>query len=144
MNSDAKIARLKAQLSREYAKRHKQLFLKDAPKDPYLFDGLYLNRDQMRLIKRLNARDEKVYATYLRKSPASIRRWAIETTNIPRQLLRGDTAYGLQLNLQTYLHRREKTFIKLLHGEQPAIPCFTYPQSLTQTTAQHNLTNDPN
>ena len=131
MNSDAKIARLKAQLSREYAKRHKQLYLKDAPKDPYLFDGLMLNREQLRLTAKLNARDEKVYATYLRKSTASIRRWAIETIDIPRQLLRGDTAYGLQLNIQGYLNRREKTFIKLLHGEQPAIPDFAYPQSLT-------------
>ena len=129
MKIDSEIAILKAQLSREYTKRRKQLYLNNAPKDPYLFDGLYLNRDQMKLIKRLSARDEKVYAKFLRKSPASVRRWAIETTNIPRQLLRGDTVYGLQLNVQSYLGRREKTFIKLLHGEQPAIPFFEYPQS---------------
>ena len=117
MKIEIKIAGLREKLSKAYAIRRRQKYIKDAPHTQNLFDGQFLSLHQIRFIKQLNAFEERAYAKYLRKPISEIRRWAIETHKVPRELLRAETAYGLQLAIQQYKKLKTKKFIAELRAK---------------------------
>ena len=114
MKIETQIAGLREKLSKAYAIRRRENYIKDAPHTPFLFDGQFLSLHQMKFIKQLNAFEERAYAKYLCKPISEIRRWAIETHKVPRDMLKAETAYGLQLAIQKHTKMKTKNFIKNL------------------------------
>ena len=114
MKIETKIVGLREKLSKAYAIRRRQKYLSDAPHTPNLFDGQFLSLHQLKFIKQLNAFEERAYAKYLRKPISEIRRWAIETHKVPREMLKAETAYGLQLAIQKHTKLKTRKFMSQL------------------------------
>lgn len=95
-------------------------YAEDEPKNPQLFDQLFLSLHQRNLCKKLNAREQRAYSVFLRSSIAGIRRWAMEVHLVPREAVTAITHEGMHKDLQAYFRRSELGFIRqVLCREDP-------------------------
>ena len=114
MKVEKEISLLRSKLTKAYEKRRREKYISEAPHTPNLFDGQFLSLHQMKFIKQLNAFEERAYAKYLNKTTSEIRRWALATHKVPRNMLKAETAYGLQLAIQKYTKLKTRKFIAQL------------------------------
>jgi len=112
MKITTKVRKLAEELTLARAQVRRERYLRDMPKSPATFNGLLLTRRQQTLVNNLAHHEQVAYASYLKTPPTIIRRWAMETLNVPRGVLNGATAYRLQLEVQYFHHRRFKWFVK--------------------------------
>lgn len=114
LSTKKQLENAREKLTKLYAKARKERYELETPKDPAVFSGILMTLKQRNSTKDMTAREQKLYAEYLRTPITQIRRWAMTKFNMPRTSLTGENAYTLQVNIMQYHHRRSKWFIKQL------------------------------